>query len=62
MIARITVAAAVDRLFDYAVPDALRARLVPGNETKPHLGQQGANFLCCPTVVDMALSWTCEMV
>ncbi len=38
MIARVTVAAAVDRLFDYAVPDALRARLVPGTRVRVPFG------------------------
>jgi primosomal protein N' (replication factor Y) len=38
MIARITVAAAVDRLFDYVVPDVLRAQVVPGMRVRVPFG------------------------
>jgi len=38
MIARVTVDAAVNRLFDYLVPDDLRPRMVPGTRVRVPLG------------------------
>ena len=52
MIVRVTVDAAVDRLFDYEVPETLRARMVPGSRVRVPFGPRTVTGYVVAVVVD----------
>ena len=54
MIARVTVDAAVNRLFDYLVPEPLRARMVPGTRVRVPFGPRTVTGYVVEVVADPA--------